>query len=353
MGNAKVSNKDLEAQAALHHILGSLAEVELQMSGFREYIRMQKMDQKPLYQWSQYGSYPSLKKAVSGLEKTKSAFIVGQLPQHEVSACLTVAMESSTAVSKAAVYILAVLNKKTALYLEEMETSTLSEDAKAKANALITAEVQKVLEHSTLATKSVWVATDLLRSLEERQTPNQDWAWSMTATIMTAMTSAAISTLITSMPGHSGLSPASINSYMDGTNSQMLHLIQRTQAITNLTDEIHMLKMQDIDQRYKQLSNISESHGLRIDNLVDSLGIPNEEGNYRIASPPVDHPKTPPIGKKALSDLSDRLQKATTGADHQMQRLHDEMVQLRKHIHRVDIRLTSRLDKMDKKKLFH
>lgn len=337
----KLTNVQISSRTVVDEILGRLAEVERHMSRFREYIKTQKDDDKPLYQWANYSGYPALDTAVSELDEATSKFKRVQLPQEYVAASVARAMDSSTTVSKAASYALAAMNMKTAKYMEEMETSTLSEEAKVNANALITEELQKLMEHSTHATERVWVATDLLRKLEEKQARYKDWAWSAAATVITAFIGAAVGILTAHLYGPEGLDLIPQNGRGQGMYGQVLDLVQRTQAATNLTSELYTIKMQDIDQRYNNLAALSESHGLRIDNLVEGLGPPNEKGIYYLSTPQRSH-------GEICKDVEGRLQKVSNDANRQMQRLHEEMQIMRKNMNRMDIRLTSGLDKVRK-----
>jgi hypothetical protein len=340
-----VSNKDKpaprlekgKAAGMVEEILDGLAAVESHMTKFRKYIKIQHDEEKPLYQWDSYTGYLGLKSAVAGLDGATTKFKRARLPQEYMSASVSRATESSTAVSKAASYILAAMNRKTANYMDEMETSTLSEEAKIHANAIITKELQKLMEHSTHATDRVWVATDLLRTLKDKQANYKDWAWSAAAVAMTASISAMMGILTAHLFGPTGfeLGPSG------RMYSQVIDLVQRTQAVTNLTGELYTIKLQDIDQRYTDLAALSNSHGDRIDSIVDALGPPNEEGTYYVSMPKSS-------GGESCKDVDNRLRKVSDDAARQMQRLQEEMRLMRKNVNRMDIRLTSGLNKCQK-----
>jgi hypothetical protein len=187
--------------------------------------------------------------------------------------------------------------------------------------------VKKVLEHSTLATKSVWAAADLLQGLEKSSTEKlvlqKRVARCLATTALTAGFSAAIGILA---------------AHGDSVYSQVLDLVQRTQDVTNLTSEIYTVKLQDLGQRYEDLTAVAESHGLRIDNLVDALGPTNEEGNYYLSTSKED--------ESPSEDIGDRLYKISDDSQRQMRRLHEEMELMRKNMHRLDLRLTRRLDRI-------
>lgn len=319
-------------------ILGSLAEVESLMRQFREYIKVQEGDDKPLYQWATFPGYSRLRSAVQELDKATARFKRARLPLEYISASVARATESSISVSKAAAYALAVLNKKTASYMEEMETSTLSDDAKLEANAVISVQLQKLMEHSTLATERVWVATDLLRTLKIKQGNCKDWAWSAAGTIMTAGIAAAVAIFTAHFYGPSGFSLIPIGGHHGDMYRQVVELVQHTQAVTNLTGELYTMKLQDINDRYETLAAMSESHGERIDNIVDGLGPPNAEGLYYVSMP-----------KAATSTSSkyvdSRIRQASDDTARQMERLQEEMQLMRKNVNRMDIRLSKGIDR--------
>jgi hypothetical protein len=204
--------------------------------------------------------------------------------------------------------------------------------------------VKKVLEHSTLATKSVWAATDLLQGLEKSSTEKlvlqKRVARCLATTALTAGFSAAIGILAANLhlfaPATHDL--ALKGAHGDSVYSQVLDLVQRTQDVTNLTSEIYTVKLQDLGQRYEDLTAVAESHGLRIDNLVDALGPTNEEGNYYLSTSKED--------ESPSEDIGDRLYKISDDSQRQMRRLHEEMELMRKNMHRLDLRLTRRLDRI-------
>lgn len=311
------------------------------MSKFKAYIKAQNDDDKPLYQWVTFPGYCALDAAVTKLNTATAKFKREKLPSEFVAASVAQAMDSSTSVNKAASDALATMNKKTATYMDEMETSTLSEDAKMNANTLITQELQKLMEHSTHATERVWVATDLLRSLESKQVTYKDWAWTVTGTLMTACLSAVVGVFAVHTVGPAGFDIVPQGGHGGHLYGQVVDLVQRTQAVTNLTGELYNVKLQDIFERYKDLAALSESHGERIDNIVDGLGPPNEKGVYHLSSPKE-------AKSEAYKDIEGRLQKASDDASRQIQRLHEEMQLMRKNVNRMDIRLSSGLEKVRK-----
>jgi len=159
-----------------------------------------------------------------------------------------------------------------------------------------------------------------------------------------AATSAAIGLTAARLYGSRGFDLESLNP-SSNVHNQVMNLVHRAQAVTNLTGEVYSIKLEDLDQRYKDLADASESHGLRIDNLVEALGAPNEQGTYFSAAYPNPRAKTE---CQVPEDTRAYIQKLSADADRQLERLHHEMELMRKNVHRMDIRLTKRLDKVDR-----
>jgi hypothetical protein len=319
---------------AVDDIVDRLETVEKRMNEFRAFIQAQKDLGKPLHEWNTYGGYPVLGTAVSELEKSTAKFKRARIPKDRLAASIARANHYSTSVSRAAVDILAMINTKAEDYMDEMETSTLNEDAKNQTNALIIEEVQKLIEHSTRAAEHVWRATDLLRACKERRIYNKDWTWSAAATAMTAFIAATVGIAATQVNGPS--IPSSTHNMLP----QILDIVERTQTMTNLTSQIYNIKLQNIDQRYTDLSALSKSHSIRIDKLVEALGPPNSEGTYYGSMPKTTEDST----------CGARLQKVSMDLGLQLQRQQENLAQMRKDMNRMGLRLTQKVEQLEKKK---
>jgi uncharacterized protein YsxB (DUF464 family) len=215
----------------------------------------------------------------------------------------------------------------------------MSDEATVKASVVIMEELQKLMKYSFRAAGQVWLATDVLRSFEQRRTQYKDWAWFVTATVVVAVIAATVSIVTVHLYGLAGFNLVP-KSNSEGIHTQVVDLVQRTQAVTNLTSELYMIKLQDIDRRYDDLAALSESHGLRIDNLVEALGPPNEEGTYYFSMPKTD--------SRSCKDLQSLIQKASDETKRQQQRYQAEIKLMRKNMHRMDIRFTSAINKKRK-----
>jgi hypothetical protein len=345
------------------HILGYMADVQKEMAKIDAYISQQKGQSKPLYQWAKYNSYRAISDAIRALQEKATKLEEAHLPEQCVKQYRRRARQFSTTISHSAVSTMAVMSDKAAICFDEIDESNLSDDGKSNAKALITCEIQKAIKYCTAAAHRTWEAFDMLEDrlliedlderkntiilkkliseLKGRKHASKGWFWSVAPMILCAATSAAIGLASSYLYCRSGFSIVPTSTSGDTTMyPQVLDLVQRTQAVTNLTGEIYSIKLQDLDQRYQELAAASEAHGFRIDNLVDALGPPNEDGVYYTStSKPDSH---------VPEDIRQYIQKIADDSARQSQRLHNEMEQMRKNVNRMDIRLTKRIDKVDR-----
>lgn len=337
------------------------------MIHLHEYIKAQNEDKKPLYQWARFDGYRVVSRALTRLDRAVAKFEKVRLPVAFVKTYLSRATQISLTVSQAAVFSMGVMGEKAASCIDEIEESTLSAEGKVNAQAVITEELKKLLKHCAKATDRVYTTLDLLRNslhidksnddadismlkvlVAESQarlnTPRKSWFCSGARIILGAATSAVIALTVAHLYNTGGFELAH-QTNPNSMHSQVISLVQRAQAVTNLTGEIYSIKLEDLGQRYKELEAASESHGLRIDNLVEALGVPNEDGTYFSSKAKADVP--PEIDCRVENGYPCFL-KASAEADSQVERLRRELELMRKNIHRMDIRLMKRLDKVDR-----
>ncbi|CAN9267802.1 unnamed protein product [Alternaria sp. RS040] len=354
-GKAKKSTSAVKVQRnRADEVLGSMSDIEKALFQLYEYIKAQNDSKKPLYMWATFGGYSSVNVALLDLHDKAIEFEEAhRLPVANARILLSRATQISLAVSQMAVFCMGVMGDKVTSCIDEVEESDLSAEGKDKAKALITKELKKLLKTCAKATDRVYVALDLLRSslhIEEssqnldisivkdliaESTPRKSWLRSVIEVVLKTVMGAAASIAAVQFYSTSGFDLA-LQTNPFGTHSQVISLVQRAQAVTDLTGEVYSIKLEDSDQRYKELEAASESHGLRIDNLVEALGVPNAEGTYYSSIPKSDC--------EALSNV----QKISADADRQIEQLRSELATMRKNIHRMDIRLMKRLDKVDR-----
>jgi hypothetical protein len=336
-----------------------MSEVETALIKLHEYAKAQNKEQKPIHQWAKFDGYRGVDRAVANLDGAVAKLEEVHLPTTFVKTYLTRARQISLNVSKAAVFCMGVMNEQFTSYIEETEVP-------ANVVALITEEVRKLLKYGSKATYSVYAALDLLQNslhIDESRcsrdvsvikeliaesearlsAPRKSPLWSVAKVMLGAATSAVFALVAAHMYSTNGFDLA-LQRDPNSMHSQVLSLVQRAQAVTNLTGEIYSIKLGELDQRYKELEAASESHGLRIDNLVEALGVPNEYGTYFSSTPKSD---TPPEMDCQINNGHSYIQETIAEANRQTDQLRTELEHMRKNMHRMDIRLMKRLDKVD------
>jgi hypothetical protein len=339
-----------------------MTEVEEAMIHFQLYVQNQKDDNKPLYKWAKFDGYRAISRTLVDLDEAAAKLKPTYFPAPCVKTYLDRATQFSLSVSHIAVFVMGVMSEKSANCIDEFGESTLSAEGKVNALTLITNELQRLLRHCVRATDRVYAALDLLRKallidkshqnsdisivkdlLTERETRSstsrKGWIWTLTGIVVGAASSATIGLTMAHLYGPSGFDLA-LKANPEGMHAQVMDLVHRTQTVTTLTGEMYSIKLQDLEKRYKELEDASESHGLRIDNLVEALGVPNDEGTYYSSS-------APKLDCQVPDDIRSYIRKISDDADRQSERLQNEMEKMRKNVNRMDIRLMKRLDKIE------
>ncbi|CAA9965525.1 hypothetical protein PTMSG1_08884 [Pyrenophora teres f. maculata] len=348
-------------------ILGGMKKVEEAMLQFKQYIQSEKDGNKPLYTWSKFDGYRVISRSIGDLDEAAAKLEPVDLPRPQVKIYLSRATQISLAVSQIAVFAMGVMSEKSANCIDEIEESSLSAECKGTAQSLVTSELKKLLKHCARATDRVYAALDLLRKSlnidESYQNPDMplieeliaerearlnasrtSWLWNAAGIMLGAATSAAIGLTAARLYGVGAFDIEGVNP-SSSVHGQVMSLVHRTHAVTNLTGEVYKVKLEDLERRYKDLAEASESHNLRIDNLVEALGVPNEQGTYFLSAPSGSTAKT---DFQVPEEIRAYMKKLSTDTDRQLERLQSEMELMRKNVHRMNIRLTKRLDKVDR-----
>ncbi|KAI8937819.1 hypothetical protein NX059_005513 [Plenodomus lindquistii] len=361
-------------------VLANMKRLQTALEALKEHINTQLSGPKAksLHEWDPYTDYRNLSTAADSLAYTVLQFVPSHLPETTASSYRRRARLYSTSTSHLAIFILNHTNQKCSTCLADLDTSDLSADAKQAAQTQMTSEVSKLLDHCSRATTRVWCAYDTMEA-SLQPTLSQEIAATVDATVRRAVASMreeyankekldyehykathhstrthVLQTLfwivVTAASFYStaqSLFPAAFIPPLYTPSSQMqaqagahlyhqtLELVERTNAITNLTGELYDIQLQDLNTRYKALELSAEDTSLRIDNLVDALGVPNELGNYYVAAQDG--------GSEGMRRRVEKMQEDVEG---RLQRLQDDIKQMRKGIQRMDIRLTKRLDKV-------
>ncbi|KNG47343.1 hypothetical protein TW65_05894 [Stemphylium lycopersici] len=349
-------------------MIDRIVGVEAAMIRFQQYIKKQNNYNKPLFKWTKY-DYQAIRSALVDLDETVSTFEATSLPPSYVKYYLERATRLSLSVSQIAVFAMSIMSKKTANCVDEIEGSLLSATDKADAQTRITGELQDLLRWCANATSRVYAALDLLRNTlsiddlyrnpdipitkeivaesEARLAiPRQSFWCKFVKIVLGAAASAAIGLTAAHIYRTSSLDlapKASLNT--EYAHTRILGLIHRTQAIGNITGEIHTIKLEDLSHGYTELAAASEAHGLRIDNLVEALGAPNEQGTYFSSIPEAD--TLPKAECQTPDDIRSYVRRVSEDTFRQMERLHNEMELMRRNVNLMDIRLTKRINKLD------
>ena len=350
-------------------------ETEICMSKFQAYVKIQVNENKPLYQWMEYDHYDIMDATISELDETVGSLEPVYLPRKHIGVYLKQATQLSLAVSKAAVFAMKVsriafethksvladtlsttqvMSQKSSTCFAEIEASRLSSQDKDEAKIFVTNELEKLVHYCTRATSSVYTALDLLREsllLEEDDeaadnesslpTQRKGWFWKVAAIVLGASASVALGFHAADLCRMTNFDIArNCNNMEHDLFGELADLFQRTQSVMNLSSEVYSVKMQHVDQHYKALEAITEAQGMRIDNLVESLGPTNDEGLY--------FSKTSKANVDAPENNQHREDKVSESMKIEVQRLRLEMEKVRRNMNLVDLRLTRRLDKVER-----
>ena len=87
------------------------------------------------------------------------------IPRRVISLFLNTVVKNSISISNTATFALETMNRKTAACFEEVDQSPLSEAAKDTAKTYITADVSKLMKHTTASTRAIYAVLDLLLKL--------------------------------------------------------------------------------------------------------------------------------------------------------------------------------------------
>jgi len=366
-------------------VLACMYNLDKQMSMFHSYIIEEKNSNKSLHQWSKYTGYPELhrvsrelKMAVEHLKITRmnirgvcrAARLIEPrkltqtaqtlLPRKYTLPYYDRALNFSTSTSRNAASALEMMNVKAATCLDDVEKSSLSDTASEMAKHYITAELGKMLKHCITGTNTVYAAMDLLQKvLCSAMHDDMDQDITSAGSAKCRCVSLVVAVVLslgfvacyicakTSMGNgilHS-LSPASAIS--EGYAVVDIATLQASlQDTVDAVAEVNKLDNLVTSARFRHLDEAYASTGYRIDSIWEALGPPNTNGSYEFGSHTC----------KLNSELSQEVQQIREHVGMQLNKvykkiselegLHKEVIDLGRHIHRVDIRLTNRLDRL-------
>ncbi|KAF2796090.1 hypothetical protein K505DRAFT_416032 [Melanomma pulvis-pyrius CBS 109.77] len=373
LGASQVADKDDKINldldepafcAEIDNVVKSMCEVAKQMSAFHDYILAEKGLDKPLFQWSRYPGYSNLDRATIALEKAveklkNTKLEEALLLQVLASSYFDRALKFSIATSKIATCALETMNIKTATCVEEVESSSLRKKYKDIAKTAMTAELGELLKHSTAATSCVYSAMDLLQKIvycehDSDQSVDYDnyigqgsWKYWLLLAI------SLLSLGFTFFGVYEHLSPSSefpASGTSAGTIPKGYAVVDIVALQSTLGEtvravaELNKLDGLATSARLKYLEEADENTGQRIDNIWDSLGPPDSSGSYEFG---LHHGRLNVDLAQGIEEVRKDVKTQLGKVNHEIARLdkvNDGIIELKKHIQRVDIRLTKRID---------
>lgn len=251
------------------------------------------------------------------------------------------------------------MNIKTATCVEEVETSSLRKNSKDIAKTAMTAELGELLKHSTAATNCVYSAMDLLQKIVYCEDDSEQGAdydkyigqgpWKYWVLLGISLLSLGF----TFFGVYEHLSPSSEISASGTSGSTIpegyavvdIVALQATLGETvQAVAELNKLDSLVTSARLKHLEEADETTGQRIDNIWDSLGPPDSSGSYEFG---LHTYKLNVDLAQGIQEIREDVKTQLGKVNHEIARLdkvNDGIIELQKHIHRVDIRLTKRIN---------
>lgn len=354
-----------------------MASVKKGMSGLRDYVQSQSTDKDHLYEWEKYQDYETLGKAIKGLEAATEKFkklakeAEGmQMPRRLMTTLVQNAIMTSISVSDMAHYILRTMNSKTRHCFEEVDKSKFLDSTKTEMKDLIIQDATALLCSTTDTTRATYTSLDLLLKILHDATefdtlepldlgfPKSKKA-APTGSLRKIVTGVLIALpLLSAFCFNPWLPPTELYQRLtEQTHVQNLHLQTqinqlRDEVIKTVRAEPHMQaeeltelygRMDALGDNIKTMEKQFQDVGLRIDNLWEALGPPNEHGTYFDPSPNGHYNKEPAL--PSSNDDQGHLQMSRQ----QFKALDAEIVKLRREMHRVDIRLTREVKNIQRK----
>jgi len=276
---------------------------------------------------------------------------------------LVLARDISTNVSNITALALKTMSDKTAEHLQELENPTKDDHGQDFVKAALAKEVAKLIKHSTEATNSVWEACDLLQSIPAEATAKSAAPTPGIGTVKNTKTGVwrewmYITAIICFLMAywtyqeydfsgsHLLSNPLRIATYnntgghVDAVVADMKHVCGLVNENFNLAAQVQEAKLSELHKRNKVLENALKNSNERIDNIWEALGPPNEVGTYYMDFK--EGSDNPVVGDKRIFKLRQELMA-------QIQRLEARTLQTRKETQLTDMRLTRRMDKVERK----
>lgn len=337
-------------------------EVKERMMSLNDHIKSEQRLKKQLYRWDHYDGYKALSRSIDAVEKTADRIQVARIHQEFARGYHRQARSFSISISHIAASTMSIMGDVSASCFDEIDQSELTSGAKDNARTVINDQLKKVIKYSTKATTQIWAAHDLIhdcfqedhddakvngnafqrwisRFTKDGCMSRKGWLVYWVGTMLTIATSTVLAIAI--MFGTAGFGlPLTCKSDADDMRAYLVEFSHRAD-IANIKARLECFHIWgDADKDWKDAVAISKATTQRLDALVESLGPPNEDGVYY---------NSKPYASSMLPDeVRQHVQKIMHDTSSLRPYLHQEVENLRKHINRVDIRLTKRIDKVEK-----
>jgi hypothetical protein len=353
-----------------------MTDVAKEMGNLRQYLEYPDADCMPVLEWPPYTRYAELHSAVVTLDLAVLE-LDRQSDEKHFRADLThrylaEARDLSLSTSKATIFAMKVMSKKTGEYAQELEDPESPLTVEDITNNAVACEIGKLLEHSTEATESVWAAVDLLQQLHDANTEPQEeqlttdsgvegkeeterivkgthvkkWSpqdWLTLGCILCCLFLTTLQELKhpSLFISHRAQTDCTVAKTLYADLSHAYKLFHDSYKHSASLQQSQHYKLIMLNERYQNLQGALDDKDLRIDNIWEALGPPNTNGAFYGAE-----------SAKALkcdydSGVDGKLQELRQGLQEQVKRAEASAVQVRREMQLTDIRLSQRLTKIE------
>jgi hypothetical protein len=362
----------------LEAVVTAMSYVEKEMDSLRAYLETHDEDDKPLLEWPVYTRYTELHSAVAVLDRAvdglhRNGTIHSEPSTHRL---LAEARDMSLSTSKATIYAMQLMSEKTSEYAKDVEDNSLPSPTEEIASNIVACQVGKLLEHSTEATKSVWLAVDVIQELHNANVSMREESreahtlkdskgqvesfagqnravkkWDLKnwitlgcilcCILLTILQELRHPTIFTSRRGTPDCVLAQ-NLYAD--LSHAYSLFQKSYEESTSLQQAQHNNLIELDNRYHNLQGILEDQNERIDNVWEALGPPNANGTYHGTTEEAEPQKC-----DCDVNVDGKLRELRAVLMQQVTRVEEDTARLRQNMHLADIRLSGKIRKIENK----
>jgi hypothetical protein len=286
----------------LEAVAAAMTHVRKEMGSLWAYLEAQDEAHTPLLEWPEYTRYTELHSATAALDRAVDRLHWTSHSEASTHHLLAEAREMSLSTSKATIYGMQVMSEKVCEYAEAVNGSSLPSPTEEIASNIVACQVGKLLEFSTEATRSVWLAVDMIQELhnanilkrkKSKVTGRRVEKWNLRdwitlgcllcCILLTILQELRHPTVFTSRRGTPDCVLAQ-NLYVD--LSHAYGLFQKSYEQSATLQQSQHDDLIDLGQKYHDLQGALENQSQRIDNIWEALGPPNINGTYYSAEGP-------------------------------------------------------------------